>query len=93
MTWEDCLKEFDYITRTHSQNSSPSERHWNKFYFDKFLKKKKIFKYFVEITDSVYRFKEFCLDVYPSTLWGKNYRTGQKYTIEQVLEILKKLEN
>jgi hypothetical protein len=82
----DALKDLKY--RYYMPKPSPSCRYWNKIAFDKYAKKKKWYKHFVEMTEGVYRFEPLGLDIYPSTLWGRKYKTGEKLTIQGVLDEL-----
>lgn len=87
----DTLTDLKY--RYYMPSPSPSTKYWNKIAFDKYAKKKKWYKYFLEITAGVYRFEPLNLDIYPSTLWGRNYKTGERLTIQNILDNLEQYFN
>lgn len=42
-------------------------------------------------TNGVYRYAPLNIDVYPNKFWARNYKTGEKYTIDEVKKMI--LEN
>ena len=69
---------------------TPSTRKWHLNSFFDFCRRKKITKRFIELTSGVYRYEPLSIDCYPSNLWAKNYKTGEKMQIEYALELILK---